>query len=163
MKYFTYKANLVVRIISVLLVTFFSFVFLSYGELDLVPKIIVTTVLIAIEALAIYSLILSTKRYIINRNIEKKGLDCYGIVRNVNPDYDYIGEFHDRKLDVEIVNPNTLQLEHIIEEVETVEDEFPVNSYVKCKYNNGYINIIEIVDPKDIPGDAIKLLVSDNK
>ena len=163
MKNFTYKANLVVRIISVLFVTFFSFVFLSYGELDLVPKIIVTTVLTAVEAVAIYSLILSTKRYIINRNIEKKGLDCYGIVRNVNPDYDYIGEFHDRKLDVEIVNPNTLQLEHIIEEVETVEDEFPVNSYVKCKYNNGYINIIEIVDPKDIPGDAKKLLVSDNK
>ena len=163
MKNFTYKADLVVRIISVLFVTIFSFVFLSYGELDLVPKIIVTTVLIAIDALAIYSLILSTKRYIINRNIEKKGLDCYGIVRNVNPDYDYIGEFHDRKLDVEIVNPNTLQLEHIIEEVETVEDEFPVNSYVKCKYNNGYINIIEIVDPKDIPGDAKKLLVSDNK
>lgn len=163
MKNFTYKADLVVRIISVLFVTIFSFVFLSYGELDLVPKIIVTTVLIAIEALAIYSLILSTKRYIINRNIEKKGLDCYGIVRNVDPDYDTVFNVHERKVDVEIVNPNTFQLEHIIEVVETVEDEFPVNSYVKCKYNNGYINIIEIVDPKDIPGDAKKLLVSDNK
>ena len=163
MKNFTYKADLVVRIISVLFVTIFSFVFLSYGELDLVPKIIVTTVLIAIEALAIYALILGVKKYFINKNIEKKGLDCYGIVRNVDPDYDTVFNVHERKVDVEIVNPNTFQLEHIIEVVETVEDEFPVNSYVKCKYNEGNINIIEIVDPKDIPGDAKKLLVSDNK
>lgn len=163
MKNFTYKADLVVRIISVLFVTIFSFVFLSYGELDLVPKIIVTTVLIAIEALAIYALILGFKKYIINKNIDKNGLDCYGIVRSVDPDYDTVFNVHERKVDVEIVNPNTFQLEHIIEVVETVEDEFPVNSYVKCKYNEGNINIIEIVDPKDIPGDAIKLLVSDNK
>ena len=163
MKNFTYKYELVVRIIAVLFVAFFAFVFLTGADFDLIPMIIVSTVLTAVEAVAIYALILGVKKYFINKNIEKKGLDCYGIVRNVNPDYDYIGEFHDRKLDVEIVNPNTLQLEHIIEEVETVEDEFPVNSYVKCKYNNGYINIIEIVDPKDIPGDAKKLLVSDNK
>ena len=163
MKNFTYKYELVVRIIAVLFVAFFAFVFLTGSDFDLIPMIIVSTVLTAVEAVAIYALILGVKKYFINKNIEKKGLDCYGIVRNVNPDYDTVFNVHERKVDVEIVNPNTFQLEHIIEVVETVEDEFPVNSYVKCKYNEGNINIIEIVDPKDIPGDAKKLLVSDNK
>ena len=160
MKDFIYKANLIVRIISVLFVSFFSYVFISAESTTPIPVIVV---LVALEALAIYSLVRSAKIFIINRNVDKKGLDCFGIVRSVDPDYDYIGDIHERKLDVEIVNPNTLQLEHIIEVVEIVEEEFPVNSYVKCKYNNGYINIVEIVDPKDIPGDAKKLLVSDNK
>ena len=84
MKNFTYKYELVVRIIAVLFVAFFAFVFLTGSDFDLIPMIIVSTVLTAVEAVAIYAFSPQVSLDIYNEFHEVKYLDRYHLDTNIS-------------------------------------------------------------------------------
>ena len=64
---------------------------------------------------------------------------------------------------LEIINPETYQLETIQEIIGFDYDKYPIDSYVLCKYYQGDINLEKLVSEYEIPGDIKKCLVKNQQ
>ena len=151
--------ELVFGIIWTLFTSIFAFVFISAG--DDVPSLLVL-MLIAFVVIGVYLIFIGAKKVIKDSKTNKFGIECFGIVRSVEPTNVYINDRPQYRTNIDIVNPNTLQLEQLSEVTGTNYYKYPINSYVKCKYYEGDINIIGMIIENDIPGDYKKLLVPNN-
>ena len=94
-----------------------------------------------------------------NIKTKRKGVQCYGVVRGINAKYQVVGDRMEYKAIIQIVNPETNQLEDFEENIGSDCDKYPVYSGVLCKYYQGDVNIIKKIDISEIPDKVKKRLI----
>ncbi len=103
-------------------------------------------------AIGLYMLIKGIKKIIQNKKTEKYGEICYGIVTNVYPDGSYVNNAPEYQADVYLYITSEGRTDTITEIIGFDPMKYPTKSYVKVKYYQGDINIIEGLNSiKDVP------------
>ena len=112
------------------------------------------------EFVGLWMLYGGAKKIIINIKTKKYGKKCYGIVADIQKTGTYINGNPEYKAIVNLLNPETHQIETFEEIVGYDEDLYPVDSFVLCKYYQGDINFEKIVLDFDVPIDVKNILGS---
>ena len=113
------------------------------------PLIIVTVFFI----IGIVMIVQGIRKIIKDSKTKKLGIPCYGVIQKLQPTGTYINEQPEYKAVLDVINPNTNQLERIEEVVGFSYYKFPIGSYVMCKYYNGDINFENKIEPGEVPGN----------
>lgn len=111
------------------------------------------------EFIGIYLIVSGIKTIIKDRKTKKYGTQCYGIVKDIQGTGSYSNDQPEYKAIVQIVNPETYQIEELEEIVGFKRDKYPINSYVLCKYYEGDINLEKIIIGNEVPEGIRKNLI----
>lgn len=117
-------------------------------------------ILLLFELIGLFLLISGLKKIIKDKKTKKYGIQCYGIIREINETGSYINNNPEYKALLQFVNPETYQVENIEEIIGLDYYKYSVNSYILCKYYQGDINLEKQVSDNEIPGDIKKRLDS---
>ena len=112
----------------------------------------------AFELFGLYFLIRGLITIIKDKKTNKRGLECYGIIRNIQR----TGEFNNKleyKAIVNFINPETNELETLEENIGFNYPQYDIDTYVLCKYYQGNINIEKIIFEKNVPERVKKYLI----
>ena len=115
----------------------------------LIPLIILTVFFI----IGIVIIVSGVKKLIKDSKTKKFGIPCYGRIQNLQPTGTYVNEQPEYKAILDVINPNTNQVERIEEVVGFNYYKFPIGSFVMCKYYNGDINFENKIEPGEVPGN----------
>lgn len=117
----------------------------------------VTVILFVFVAVGAYVLIRGLKQIIVNFKIKQFGIECYGIINDIQQTERSNNRSGDKVI-VHFINPETQSIETL--EALTGYDhyKFRLNSYVKCKYYKGKIQIIKKLFKKSIPEEIKECL-----
>lgn len=111
-------------------------------------------VFVIFELIGLYMIYYGLKRIIKDRKTKRHGVQCYGIIYDIQFTGTYYNDKPEYKAVVYFVNPETYQLENLEEIIGFDNTKYPIKSYVLCKYYQGDINIENIVSENEIPGDT---------
>jgi len=114
---------------------------------------------IVFEIIGLYMLISGIKTIIKDKKTKKYGTQCFGIVRDIQQTGAYVNDNPEYKALLDIVNPETNQIEKIEEIVGFDYRKYPINSYIQCKYYEGDINIDRVVAENEIPGGIKRMII----
>lgn len=128
------------------------------GGVDMNPFLFIFFILF--EVIGLYMLISGLRKIIKDRKTKNHGIKCYGIVSDIQTTGSYVNGNPEYKAILDFVNPETNQLETIEEIIGFDYNEYPIDSYVLCKYYQGDINLENLVSENEIPGDIKKYLVT---
>ena len=106
---------------------------------------------IIFEFIGLYFLISGIKKIIKDKKTKKHGIQCYGIISEIQETGSYVNGSPEYKAILNIVNPETNQMETIEEIIGFHYNKYPINSYVLCKYYEGDINIEKIASEYEVP------------
>ena len=120
---------------------------------------IVIIVFIIFEAIGIFLFIRGLKTIIKNKKTSKYGKECYGIINNLLPTGSYVNNRPEYKAIVQIVNPETSQVETLEEIIGFDANKFPIHSYVLCKFFEGDINIERTITASEVPYNISSYLI----
>ena len=171
-KYGDYMFYLIFGIIWTLFTSIFVFAFcgsmFSYTSINgepgrlsfnFNPELLIPSLIIAVFLIVgIYLIVKGARQVIRDSKTKKYGIPCYGIVQNIKPTGVSINEQPEFKALLDIINPNTNQVENIEEVVGLNPNKYPIGSYVLCKYYEGDINFERIVQPSEISSSYRELL-----
>lgn len=96
-------------------------------------------------------IILGLIKIIKNFLTSKKGEECYGCVKEIKESGKYINNYPIYKAEFNVYVESTCEKIEIEEEIGTKPEKYPIGSYVKVKYYNKDINIIDKLDENLIP------------
>ncbi len=102
-----------------------------------------------------YLMIKGLKQIIKDLKTKRYGMECYGIIGDIKETGAYKNHRPEYKAIVHFVNPETHQIEKLEEIIGFDYDKYSLDSYVKCKYYQGDINIEEQIYGYIVP-EAIK-------
>lgn len=120
------------------------------GGVDMNPLLFIFFILF--EFIGLYMLINGLKKVIKDNKTEKHGMQCYGIIRAIRETGAYVNNNPEYKAILHILNPETNQIETVEEVIGFDCDEYPINSYVLCKYYQGDVNFEDIISENEVPG-----------
>lgn len=103
--------------------------------------------------IGIFLIVRGIKKIITNKNTEKYGEDCYGVVKSIYPNGTRINNNPMYNVEVAVYIPSKQTMVSITEEIGMNPGKYPLESIVKVKYYNNDINIKEVVDYNTIPLD----------
>lgn len=126
------------------------------GGIDMDPFLFIFFIIF--EVFGLYMLISGLRKIIKDRKTKKNGIECYGIVRDIQTTGLYRNDNPEYKAILDFINPETNQLETIEEIIGFDYNKYPINSYVLCKYYQGDINLENIVSENEISVDIKKYL-----
>ena len=144
-------------IVALLFYIFYISLAEQRGGAGMSPFLILFFIIFAVIGLSM--LISGLKKIIKNIKTKKHGIKCYGIVSGIRNTGSYANGNPEYKAILNIVNPETNQLETIEEIIGFDYNKYPINSYVLCKYYQGDINFENLISGDEIPGDIKKYLV----
>ena len=127
------------------------------GGADMSPLLFIF--LLIFELIGLVMLILGLRKIIRDIKTKMHGVPCYGLVCDIGCTGASMNDNPEFKAIMTIINPETNQLETIDEIIGFDDDKYPINSYVLCKYYKGDINLGNIVNENEVPGDIKKRLV----
>jgi len=130
----------------------------SFNPEMIIPGILISVFLI----IGIVLIVKGAKQVIKDIKTKKYGIPCYGIVQNLQLTGSYINEQPEYKAILDIINPNTNQLEKVEEIVGLNPNKYPIGSYVQCKYYEGDINFERIVNPNEVSSSFREILKPNN-
>ncbi len=150
-------AKLVTGILFGCFVTFFHHMFyeMTHSLMLMGPF----NLIYVFDAIALYLIISGGKTVIQNIKTEKNGVQCYGVVREIKTTDFAVNDNPEYKATIQIVNPETNQLEDFEEVIGFNYKKYSVNSIVLCKYYQGDVNIIKKIDINEIPEETKKRLI----
>lgn len=119
------------------------------GGADMNPQLFIFFVIFEIAGL--WMIYLGAKKVKRNRDTNKYGKSCYGIVVDVQTTGTYMNGNPEYKAIVDLINPETNEVETLEEVVGYDEDLYPIDSFVLCKYYQGDINFEKKVMDFDVP------------
>ena len=123
------------------------------------PGLLIPLFMIIILFIIGIIIIISGIRKIIKDSKTKKlGIICYGVIKNLKQTGTYYNEEPEYKALIDVINPNTNQLEHIEEVVGFNYNKFPIGSFVMCKYYEGDINFEHKIEPSEVPSSYREIL-----
>ena len=82
-----------------------------------------------------------------DKKTEKKGEECYGIIKNIKKTSDKADTY---KIEIITYIESTRQKETMEEDIGTSTQKYDIGNYVKLKYYKGDINIIKKVEFKEM-------------
>lgn len=126
------------------------------GGVDMNPFLFIFFILF--EVVGLYMLISGLRKIIKDRKTKKYGIECYGIVRDIQATGTFVNGNPEYKAILNFVNPETNQLETIEEIIGFDSNKYPIDSYVLCKYYQSDINLENIVSENEISVDIKKYL-----
>ena len=100
------------------------------------------------------------KKAIKDGKTRRNGVETYAQINAVLPSGTYVNDVPELKGEFTVFNPNTYQTENVTEILGVGAFKYQVGQVVKVKYYDGDINIIEIVDISQVPGDASKFFTT---
>ena len=127
---------------------------LKFNFSMIIPVIMISIFLIV----GVVLIVKGAKKVIKDSKTKKYGVPCYGIVQNISQTGAYVNERPEYKAILDIVNPNTNQIESIEEIVGFNYNKYPIGSYVYCKYYEGDINIENNIGINELPGSYKDML-----
>lgn len=101
-------------------------------------------------AIGVFLIVKGLTKVVRNYKTSKNGEECFGIIKNVYESGTYINDSAEYKADVIVYIESLGKVEIISEVIGFNLSKFPVGSYVKLKYYNGDINILDVVDYNSI-------------
>ena len=104
--------------------------------------------------------VIGLKKAIKDGKTRRNGVETYAQINAVLPSGTYVNGVPELKGEFTVFNPNTYQTENVSEILGVGAFEYQVGQVVKVKYYDGDINIIEIVDISQVPGDASKFFTT---
>ena len=116
-------------------------------------------ILILFEVIGLCLLIGGLKKIIKDKKTKKHGIKCYGVVSDIQPTGASVNGEPEYKAILNFINPETNKLETIEEIIGLNYNNYPIGSYVLCKYYQGDINLENIVSENEIPEDIKKYLI----
>ncbi|MBR1939521.1 hypothetical protein IJ847_02200 [Candidatus Saccharibacteria bacterium] len=125
---------------------------------DITMNIVPLVTFAVFDLVGLVLMIFGLKKIIKDRKTEKYGLQCYGIVRRIEPTGASVNDNPEFKAVIDIVNPETMQVETVEEVIGFDHNKYPTNSYLLCKYYQGDINIKSIVSDSEVPESARQYL-----
>ena len=127
------------------------------GGVDMNPFLFIFFILF--EVIGLYLLISGLRKLIKDWKTKNQGIQCYGIVRDIQVTGSYVNDKPEYKAVLDFVNPETNQLETIEEIIGFNYNKYPINSYILCKYYQGDINLENLISENEISGDIKSCLV----
>lgn len=106
---------------------------------------------IVFEFIGLYMLISGLKQIIKDNKTKKHGIQCYGIISEIQETGSYVNGNPEYKAMLHFLNPETNQIETIEEIIGFDYNKYPINSYVLCKYYQGDINLESHVYENEVP------------
>lgn len=128
------------------------------GGVDMDPLLFIFLVLF--ELIGLYMLISGLITIIKDKKTKKHGIECYGIIRDIQKTGGYVNNNPEYKAIVNFINPETHELEMLEEIIGFNFTKYHINSYVLCKYYHGDINIEELIYENNVPESIKKQLTS---
>ena len=110
------------------------------------------------EFIGLYMLIRGLKKIIKDKKTKKHGIQCYGIISEIQETGSYVNNNPEYKAILHFLNPETNKVETIEEIIGFHYNKYPINSYVLCKYYQGDVNLENLIFEKEVPGDIKKYL-----
>ena len=153
-------SELIFGIIWTLFSSFFFVIMLFSSRNANIGEIIIPILIVSV--FIIIGIVLITKgakKIIKDRKTSKYGIPCYCIVRNILNTGTYVNGHPEFKVIVDVVNPNTNQIEELEEIIGFNSNKYPINSYLACKYYEGDINIDRIASDNEVSDSYKRLLV----
>lgn len=108
---------------------------------------------IVFELIGLCLMISGLKKVIKDKKTKRFGLLCYGIIHDIQETGAYVNNNPEYKVIMNVVNPETRQLQILEEVIGFNYDKYPINSYILCKYWQGDINLEKIISENEVPGD----------
>ena len=109
--------------------------------------------------LGILLIVAGIAEIITRKNINEHGFKCYGIVKRLMQNGEYSSDKEGGNIIVQIVNPNTNQIEDIKYYFDYNSQKTPTNTYVLCKCYKEHIIIQENLAPIEVPENIRALLI----
>lgn len=97
----------------------------------------------------------SIRKFLKDSKTSKNGVLCYGIIKAVTRTGNYVNNRPELKAVLDIINPNTNQVEEVQEVIGFDPYKYAIGSYMICKYYEGDINFERKAEPGEIT-DSIK-------
>lgn len=116
-------------------------------------------VFILFEFIGLYLLVSGLKKIIKDKKTKKYGIQCYGIIREIQETGASVNDNPEYKAILHFLNPETNQIETIEEIIGLDYNKYPINSYILCKYYQGDINLENLISENEVPGAIKKYLV----
>lgn len=104
--------------------------------------------------IGVYLIIKGLKKVIKDMKTKNKGEECFGIIKNKYTTGNYVNNNPQYKVDVCVYIESENRVETISEVIGFNPEKYMINSYVKLKYYDNDINIIENVDYTNISENA---------
>ena len=86
----------------------------------------------------------------------KNGVETYAQLMNIFPSGTYVNDVPELKGTFKVFNPDTYQTDNVDEILGVGAFKYHEGQVVKVKYYNGDINILNITDINEVPGDISK-------
>ena len=126
----------------------FTLVFVSAGE---GLNISLALFLALFWAIGIFMIVKGIKKVKTNRNTEKLGEECYGMVNRIYPTGTRVNNRPEWQAEFVVYIPSKDSIEYISEVIGFDRRKYLPRSFVKCKYYNGDINILKKVNEAQLP------------
>jgi len=152
--------NLIIGIIWTVITNVLLFMFLViFKEISMEGNIFMIIFFTVFELIGILLIFGAIKQLIKDKKTNKYGIQCYGIITDVRTTGTYVNGNPQYKAIVDIINPETHQVETCEDVTGFDYNQYPINCYVICKYYNGDINIENSISETTIPEEIKQYLV----
>lgn len=144
-----------------LIPTIILIIIIKVGGLNLFTELICGLFLVIGFVFIIKGLI----RIIKNILTSRKGEECYGCVKDIKETGEYVNGQPIYKAEFIIYVESEYTTKEITEKIGMNPEKYPIGSYVKAKYYNNDINILDKIDDINIPEEIkqkIKVEVTPN-
>lgn len=115
------------------------------------------------ELIGLFMLSGGLKKIIKDKRTKTNGMHCYGIIRDIQVTGSYINNDPEYKAIIDFVNPETDKVENTEEIIGFKYNEYPINSYILCKYYQGDINLESTISESMVPEEIKKALAPAKK
>lgn len=115
-------------------------------------------IFIVFEFIGLYLLFKGLKKIIKDKKTKKYGIQCYGIINDIQVTGSYVNGKPEYKVILDFVNPETHQVDTIEEIIGFDYDKYPINSFILCKYFQGDINLEKQITWNEVPKEIKKYL-----
>lgn len=119
------------------------------------------SILLIFLAVGLYLFIVGVIRIIRNFSTSLKGEECYSFVSNIVPTGKLVNDNPIYKALFVTYVPSLYDTREVYEEIGIDSSKYPIGSFVKVKYYNDDVNIIEIVDESVIPLEIVSKIKTD--
>lgn len=148
-------SKLTAGIVDLLMMGIYFFIAPSYRLFD---NFIILFIFLVFFLLGIYLVFSALYDSYIKKKIDLEGIEVYGKIINISTTGVYINDIPQLKATVRTYLPKTGTVECFNAVIGLSPSQYRVGDYLKVKYYNGNINIIEIADEKYIPSVEYKQL-----
>ena len=131
------------------------------GGIGIPPSLIVFFILF--EGIGLFMIIKGLIKIIKDWKTKKHGIQCYGIVNDIQNTGSYINGRPEYMATLDFLNPETNRVETIEEIIGFDYNKYPLSSYVLCKYYEGDINLENPISENEIPENIKINLIPKNQ